>query len=277
MQIRDAVSAKNAKNFDTGELRENFLIENLFVKNKLNLTYSFYDRVVVGGASPADKIIALEVDEKIMGTKNFLDRREMGIINVGGPGTVVTDSGEYELGLKDCLYLGLGTTGVKFKSSVESDPAKFYIISTPAHTSYPAVRQSINEAVPTDLGSDENSNKRTIYKYIHPEGIKSCQLVMGLTIMATNNVWNTMPPHTHQRRMEVYFYFNVSSDDLVFHYMGEPGETRHVVMRNEEAILSPSWSVHSGVGTKNYTFIWAMAGENQIFSDMDGIKISDIK
>jgi 4-deoxy-L-threo-5-hexosulose-uronate ketol-isomerase len=207
----------------------------------------------------------------------FLQRREMGIINIGGDGTVTADGKEYQVKTHDCIYIGMGVKELKFSSADRNNAAKFYFNSTPAHKSYPIEISAIDKAVATKLGSKNECNERTIYKFIHPDGIKSCQLVMGMTMLESGSVWNTMPCHTHDRRMEVYLYFNLGNDGLVFHMMGEPEETRHIVVRNEEAVISPSWSIHSGVGTKNYTFIWGMAGENQAFSDMDAVDIGRLK
>ena len=277
LEIRQAFDNESAKHFTTDQLRENFLIQNLFVPDNLNLTYTYYDRMIVGGVSPSGKSVVLKVDEKIIGSPYLLERREMGVINIGGKGKIVADNEEYELDLKDCLYIGRGTKDITFSSNDSNNPAKFYLLSAPAHHTYRTKKISITEATPVNLGDDESCNKRTIYKYIHPEGIESCQLVMGVTILAPGNNWNTMPPHTHQRRIEVYQYFDVPKDQLVFHFMGEISETRHIAMRNDEAVLSPSWSINSGVGTKNYSFIWGMAGENQTFTDMDAISMDDIK
>jgi 4-deoxy-L-threo-5-hexosulose-uronate ketol-isomerase len=207
----------------------------------------------------------------------FLERREMGVINIGAAGIVAVDGKDYELGPKDGLYIGKGAKDIVFASSNPNAPAKFYFISTPAHMEYPTEKIEIKNAEPAKMGSSEESNSRTIYKYIHPAGVRSCQLVMGMTILKPGSVWNTMPCHTHDRRMEVYLYFNLPKDALVFHFMGEPGETRHIVVRDEEAVISPSWSVHSGCGTSNYAFIWGMAGENQVFSDQDLVPMKILK
>lgn len=277
MEIRQTIGPGTSKGFTTEELRDNFLVQNMFVPDRLNFTYTFYDRMIVGGICPVEQPVKLKIEKNLIGNENLLDNREMGIINIGGEGKVLADGTLYELAPRDGLYLGRGTKDVRFESCDSLNPAKFYVLSSPAHKVYESKKISINQAEPVFLGADENSNKRTIYKYIHPEGVKSCQLVMGLTILSPNNVWNTMPPHTHQRRMEVYFYFDLPGDQLVFHYMGEPSQTRHLVLRNEEAVLSPSWSIHAGAGTRNYSFIWGMAGENQTFTDMDAIPVEDIK
>jgi 4-deoxy-L-threo-5-hexosulose-uronate ketol-isomerase len=275
MKIRQAIDQYTARNFNTKQLRESFLIDRLFDDGKVNLTYSHYDRLIVGGASP-EKELALDVDRHIIGTDYFLERREMAAINVGGPGSITVDGQAFKLEWLDCLYLGMGAKAISFTSDSPAARSKFYINSAPAHKQYPNTKISRMESAPVQLGAAENSNTRTIFKYIHPEGVKSCQLVMGVTLLEPNNIWNTMPVHTHERRMEAYFYFNLPGEEVVFHIMGEPAETRHILVRNEQAVLSPSWSIHSGVGTHNYAFIWGMAGENQIFSDMDAIDMSTL-
>ena len=276
MEIRNAVDPEHAKMMETEELRKRFLITSLFEKDKMNLVYSYFDRLIVGGASPL-KPLEFAVDKKVIGSDYFLERRELGVINIGGDGAIEVDGKKYVLKSRDGLYVGMGSKEIKFTSDSEKSPAKFYMCSAPAHMSYPTSLVSISDAEPARMGSLEESNKRTIYKYFHPDGVKSCQLVMGLTLLEPNNVWNTMPTHTHERRMEAYFYFDMPEDSLVFHLMGEPNQTRHIVMRNEQAVLSPSWSIHSGVGTRNYSFIWGMAGENQTFSDMDHVPLSEMK
>ncbi|GMX61237.1 5-dehydro-4-deoxy-D-glucuronate isomerase [Paenibacillus elgii] len=277
MEIRYATNPTETKTYDTERLRQEYLIEGLFVSGKLNLVYSHVDRFITGGAVPTTEAILLEADKHDMGADYFLERREIGIINVGAQGVVTVDGTDYVLENKDGLYVGLGNKQVVFKSTDAANPARFYLSSTPAHKNYPTQKVAISEAEPQHLGSITNSNERTIYKYIHLNGIQSCQLVMGMTLLKPGNMWNTMPCHTHNRRSEVYFYFDMPEDGVVFHLMGEPTETRHVVVRNEQAIISPSWSIHSGVGTSNYTFIWAMAGENQEFSDMDAVAMKDLK
>lgn len=275
MQQRYAIDPNTAKTFDTTQLRENFLVQNLFVENEVTMVYSHVDRVIVGGAYPM-KPLKLKGDKEAMASDVFLARREIGIINVGGPGQVSADGTAYPMAKQDGLYIGMGVEDVTFESDDAANPARFYFVSAPAHAGYPTSLMSIASAEPLHLGEDANSNKRTIYKYIHPDGIKSCQLVMGMTLLAPNNMWNTMPPHMHDRRMEVYFYFDIEEGNAVFHLMGQHDETRHLVMRNEEAVISPPWSIHSAMGTGNYTFIWAMAGENQSFADMDALSIDDL-
>ena len=275
MEIRHAVHPEQAKTFDTEQLRGSFLIRELFIPGKIRLVYSYYDRLIVGGIQPATPL-KLDVDERIIGSKYLLERREMGIINVGDQGTVTVDGSGHTLGSKDALYIGSGSRELTFASANKNQPAKFYLLCAPAHHGYPTTKISIQESEPLRLGSDEQSNRRTIYKYIHPDGVRSCQLVMGLTILEPKNVWNTMPTHTHERRIEAYFYFDFPADDVVVHFMGPPSETRHLILRSEEAVLSPSWSIHSGVGTRSYTFIWGMAGENQTFSDMDDVPMASL-
>lgn len=276
MEIRHATNPTDFKSYTTERLRSDFLIDSLFVQGEINMTYSHYDRVVTGGAIPTNQALKLE-DQETLKTEYFLERREVGIINIGAEGTVLVDGQAYTLNKRDCLYVGLGNKEVLFESKSSSDPAKFYIVSTPAHKQYPTKKAPIEDAEPTHLGSDSESNKRTIYKYIHADGIQSCQLMMGMTLLEPNNMWNTMPAHLHDRRMEVYLYFDMDENSRVFHFMGEPKETRHLLVKNEQAVLSPPWSIHSGVGTSNYTFIWAMAGENYTFTDMDAVKMEDLK
>lgn len=276
MEIRNAVHPEHAAIFDTEELRDQFLIQDLFIADQVRLVYSYFDRLIVGGVCPL-KELTIDVDEKIIGAPYLLDRREMGVINVGGQGAVSIDGQTYDMGPKDGLFIGMGSRDIVFSSADRAKPAKFYLNCAPAHQAYPTARVTFDEAEPVDLGEAAQSNKRTIRKYIHPDGIKSCQLVMGMTTLATGSVWNTMPVHTHQRRMEAYFYFDMHAEQVVFHFMGEPSETRHIVMRNEEAVLSPSWSIHSGAGTGNYTFIWGMVGENQTFTDMDAVPMEELK
>ncbi|KQX48198.1 5-dehydro-4-deoxy-D-glucuronate isomerase [Paenibacillus sp. Root444D2] len=277
MDIRYASHPNEVKQFDTERLQAEFQINALFSPNEIKLVYSHVDRFIIGGVLPITGALQLQADKKEMAADYFLERREIGIINVGGRGTITVDGTVYNMDSKDCIYIGLGAKDITFASDNAAEPAKFYFNSTPAHQTYPTVKVAISEATPTHLGSINTSNERTIYKYIHTGGIKSCQLVMGMTLLKPGNMWNTMPSHTHNRRSEVYFYFDMPEDAVVFHMMGEPQQTRHVVMRNEQAVISPSWSIHSGVGTNNYTFIWGMAGENQIFDDMDAVAMKDLK
>ena len=276
MEIRYAISPNEAKQFDTQQLRENFLVQNLMQDDQVNLVYSHCDRIIIGGVKPVNKTIELPNHPELK-ADYFLERREIGIINIGGAGTVIADGSEYVLNKLDCVYLGKETKDVKFKSADKSAPAIFYLLSTPAHQRYPGAMMTKEQAAPAHLGDASTSNKRTIYKYIHLDGIKSCQLVMGLTMLETGSVWNSVPPHTHARRMEVYFYFDVPDAHRVFHFMGQPQETRHIVVANHEAAIAPPWSMHFGCGTSNYGFIWGMAGENQFFADMDSAPITEMK
>jgi 4-deoxy-L-threo-5-hexosulose-uronate ketol-isomerase len=260
----------------TQEVRDNFLIESLFQPNTIEMLYADVDRVIVGSAVPAGKPLALVSADELR-ADFFCQRRELGILNIGQPGTVTVDGHSYKMANLDCLYVGRGSKEIQFSSDTSVDPAKYYLLSYPAHQDYPTKHVQIQQAAPVLLGSVEASNKRTIYKCIHPDGAKSCQLVMGFTILEPGCVWNTMPPHTHERRMEVYMYFNVPADARVFHYMGKPDETRHIAVADGQAVISPSWSIHAGVGTAAYTFCWGMGGENQAFDDMDHLTMDDIK
>jgi 4-deoxy-L-threo-5-hexosulose-uronate ketol-isomerase len=276
MDIRYAVHPDHMKTLDTQAIREHFLVENLFEKDRLNMVYSHIDRIITGGICPVNGTVELKAGKEL-GVDFFLQRREMGIINIGAAGVVSVDGKGYPLGNKECLYIGLGPQEVSFASDDRNDPALFYFNSAPAHAAYPVVRLSLNDAQRLDLGDPLKANVRTIYQFIHPKVLKSCQLVMGLTILKPGSNWNTMPSHTHDRRMEVYLYFDMPEDAVVFHMMGEPKETRHIVVRNRQAVISPSWSLHSGVGTGSYTFIWGMVGENQTFTDMDDVPMSILK
>ena len=275
MEIRNAVHPDHAVFFDTAELREHFLIQDLFKPDEAKLVYSYFDRLIVGGVCPVNPL-RLEVDEKIIGASFLLQRRELGVINVGAAGAVTIDGKTHDMAPKDGLYIGMGAEKLEFSSADINNPARFYLNCAPAHTTYPTAQVTFSQAEPVEMGETAQSNKRTIRKYIHPGGVKSCQLVMGMTTLETGCVWNTMPVHTHQRRMEAYFYFGLAEDQVVFHFMGEPAETRHLVVRNQEAVLSPSWSIHSGAGTASYTFIWGMVGENQTFTDMDAVPMNDL-
>jgi len=276
MDIRYAIHPDHLKSLDTGSIRKHLLIDDLFENDKFKMVYSHIDRIIVGGACPLNQKVAPQVTKQL-GVDFFLQRREMGIINVGGKGTVTADGREHVLDRKDCLYIGMGVRELSFASADTKDPAKFYFASAPAHAAFPTVQVSRTNAQQVTLGAAETSNLRTIYQMVHPSVLKSCQLVMGLTELAPGCVWNTMPCHTHDRRMEVYFYLDVPPEAVVFHLLGEPGETRHIVVRNEQAVISPSWSIHSGVGTASYSFIWAMVGENQTFTDMDHVAMADLK
>jgi len=276
MEIRYAVHPEHFKSMDTDTVRKQLLIQGLFEKDLLKMLYSHVDRIIVGGVCPVDTAGPLAVT-KALGTEYFLERREMGIFNVGSSGSVLVDGKEYILENKDCLYIGMGSKEISFKSAAPDKPARFYFNSAPAHATYPTIKLLKKDVQKVSLGTPDKLNVRTINQFIHPAVMKSCQLVMGMTELAPGSVWNTMPTHTHDRRMEVYFYFDLPEDSLVFHFLGEPSETRHVVMRNEEAVISPSWSIHSGMATSNYTFIWGMVGENQTFTDMDDVPMSALK
>ena len=261
---------------NTQELRDNFLMQGLMQDDQLNLVYSHYDRVITGGAKPVNKAVVLTNHPELR-SDYFLERREIGIINVGGPGSVKADGVQFDVNKLDCVYLGKGTKDVTFTSTNKNEPAVFFLLSAPAHHTYENRRLTKEEASPVELGDQATANRRTIYKYIHLDGIRSCQLVMGLTVLSNGSVWNTMPAHTHTRRMEAYFYFDVPAEHRVFHFMGEPTETRHILTANHEAILSAPWSIHSGCGTTNYSFIWGMAGENLVFTDMDAVPITALR
>ncbi len=276
MQIRFQNSPKEVKGMTTEELREHYLCESLMQDDAISYVYSHHDRMITGGAKPVQQSLLLRTHEELK-ADYFLERRELGIINVGGPGVVEADGIKYELEKLSCLYLGKGTKEVQFTSLDKTNPAIFFLLSAPAHHSYPNRKMSKEEASPVALGAVETANQRTIYKYIHLDGIQSCQLVMGLTVLNAGSVWNSVPPHTHTRRTEVYFYFDLNEQQRLFHFMGEPQQTKHIVMKNHEAVISPSWSIHCGCGTSNYAFIWGMAGENLVFSDMDPAPITELK
>ena len=276
LETRYAHHPDDVKGYGTEALRRQFLVERVFVTGDLNLTYSHVDRVVFGGAVPASQTLTLQ-GGKEFGTPNFLDRRELGVINLGGGGRVLVDGTTHTLSNGDGLYVGMGAEAVSFESDDPADPAKMYLMSCPAHATHPTVRITRTRANPRKLGAPETCNVRTIYQYVHPVVCKSCQLVMGVTVLEPGSVWNTYPPHTHERRMEVYLYFGMSEATRVFHFHGQPAETRHIVMANEQAVISPSWSIHAGVGSGPYSFIWGMAGENQTFDDMDGLGPNDLR
>ena len=285
MELRTASSPRDVKNYTTERLREEFLIQGLFVPGEIKLVYSHIDRIITGAAVPTKALKLTAGDE--LRAEYFLQRREMGVINIGGGGRIVIDGKEYAVGYKDAMYIGMGAQDIVFDSVDAKDPARFYINSTPAHKAYPTVLIKpegtpengvviVKDENKVELGSLEEANHRVICKYILPGQVESCQLVMGMTKLAPGSVWNTMPCHTHDRRMEVYLYFEMPEDAIVMHYMGEPQETRHIVMRNEEAVISPSWSIHAGCGSRAYTFIWGMAGESQEFTDMDDVAMKDL-
>ena len=275
MKVIQSISAEDFKTYTTEKIRKNFLLDDLMQQGKISFTYTHYDRMMVGGACPGKDGITLETYPNLR-SDYFLERRELGMINVGGPAIVTADGKEYRLEKLDCLYLGKGVRHVEFKAAGD-DQAYLYLLSAPAHAGYPTQYLKKENADWSAMGSLETSNKRTIYRYIHLKGIKSCQLVMGLTLLEPGSVWNTIPAHTHDRRMEVYFYFDVPLDQVVVHYMGEPSETRHIFVENHGAVLSPPWSIHAGSGTSNYGFIWGMAGENQEYGDMDPVKLTELR
>ena len=286
MEIRTACSPVDAKNYDTARLRKEFLIDDLFVKDEIRLVYSHIDRIITGSAVPVDKKLVLTAGDELR-AEYFLQRREMGVINIGGAGTVTVDDKEYTVGPREGMYIGMGSKSVVFGSNDDNDPALFYINSAPAHKTYPTVLikregESSDDVViisddnKKELGTLEGSNHRVINKYILPGQVESCQLEMGMTELKPGSVWNTMPCHTHDRRMEVYLYFDLPDDAYVCHFMGEADETRHLIVRNRQAVISPSWSIHAGAGTRAYTFIWGMVGENQDFDDMDDISNRDL-
>ncbi len=268
MKILFEAGPNEVKAMNTAQLRAQFLLENLVEGDALHLAYTLYDRMIMGCANPVQKSLSLGSYEALK-SDFFLQRREIGIINIGGKGQVLADGQDFFLDKLSCLYLGQGTQSVVFSSEREDDPALFFMLSTPAHHPYPNSLFHKNDASPVQLGESAKANQRTIYKYIHKDGIPSCQLVMGLTVLQPGNIWNTMPAHTHLRRSEAYFYFDMAPDANIIHLMGEPQETRHLIVRNNQAIISPPWSIHSGAGSAAYSFIWAMGGENQDFTDMD--------
>ena len=276
MEIRFETSPREAATLDTAALREQFHLPGLMIDDQVVLVYSHYDRVIIGGAKPVKKTLTLPNPGELK-ADYFLERREIGIINVGGEGKVEADGKQYGMNKLDCVYLGKETKKVSFASANKKDPAVFYLLSEPAHHKYPNKLMPKAKATPVDMGDQSTSNERTIYKYIHLDGIRSCQLVMGLTVLKPGSVWNSVPPHTHTRRMEAYFYFDVPEQHRVFHFMGPEKETRHIVVANHEAVISPPWSMHFGCGTTNYGFIWGMAGENQVFTDMDQVALASIK
>jgi 4-deoxy-L-threo-5-hexosulose-uronate ketol-isomerase len=276
MQQRYAISMKEAKQFSTDEIREHFLMESLLQDNTIQFIYTHYDRMMIGGAKPVQDKLTLETYPELRSTA-FLERRELGIINVGGEGTVEVDGTSYELSKLDCLYAGMGIDSVTFSSKNADNPALYYLLSSPAHVNHPTRLMKKEEASPSELGTLATANQRTIYKYIHLQGIQSCQLVMGLTVLKEGSVWNTMPSHVHDRRMEAYFYFDVPQGHAVVHFMGQPQETRHLFVANHQAIVSPPWSIHAGCGTSNYAFIWGMAGENKDYADMDAVAIPQLR
>jgi len=280
MDIRYSASQRDVKRYTTQELRDEFLIKELYNPDKVTAVYSHVDRMVTFGIMPVSKELSLDDGTDVwanFGTAYLLERREIGLFNLGGAGVCTADGVEYKLGSRDCIYITRGTEKVTFSNNDKGNPAKFYGVSAPAHRSYETKLLTMADAAKNPMGAAETSNKRVINQFIHPDVLPTCQLLMGMTILEQGSVWNTMPLHTHERRMEIYTYFDLEGENVVFHLMGEPNETRHLVIKNEEAVISPSWSVHSGCGTSGYSFIWAMGGENQAFTDMDVVKTTDIR
>ncbi len=280
MDIRYSAHPNDVKRYTTEELRREFLIENLYQPDQVVAVYSHVDRMVTLGCMPVKETVSIEKGIDVwanFGTHYFLERREVGMFNIGGDGSVTVDGTVYQLGYKDCLYITMGAKEVLFASKDSAKPAKFYMVSAPAHRSYETRLLKLADAAKKPLGVGATSNKRVINQFIHPDVLKTCQLSMGMTVLESGSVWNTMPAHTHERRMEVYMYFEVPEDQVVFHMMGQGQETRHIIMQNEQAVISPSWSIHAGAGTASYTFIWAMGGENQAFDDMDVIPTTRLK
>lgn len=275
MNIHYVASMNEVKTLDTEELRSRFLLDGLFQSEKIQLTYSDVDRVIVGSACPGSEPLVLDTADELRASY-FCERRELGVINIGGAGCIVVDGSVHKVGNRECLYIGRGSKSIIFKNDI-NEKAQFYLISYPAHKAYPTRKANMAEANQVKLGSSETSNERIIYQFIHEGGIQSCQLVMGFTVLKQGSVWNTMPAHTHTRRSEVYMYFDISEGNAVFHFMGEPTQTRHLCVNDRQAVFSPAWSIHSGCGTGSYTFVWAMGGENQRFDDMDPAPIQDLR
>ncbi len=276
MKVIHSVHPEDFTNYDTKKIRENFLLENLVQPDKIECVYTHYDRMIIGAASPVDQSLQLGTYGQLK-ADHFLSRREIGIINIAGNGYVTVEGEKFELEKQDCLYIGKGKEKIIFSSVNKSSPAKFIFFSCPAHQEFPTRLMKPLEALPAEMGSLDNNNHRVINKYIHNDGIQSCQLVLGVTNFKKGSIWNTMPPHLHDRRMESYFYFDLAEGQRIIHFMGEPNETRHIFLNNDQAILSPPWSIHSGVATANYSFIWAMAGENKVFTDMDPVPVQSLK
>lgn len=275
MQIRQPIHSEHARTLDTEGLRRHFLVDALFKPDEATLTYSQIDRIIVGGILPVTRPVAFSPAlGRHTGTDFFLQRRELGLINIGGAARITVDGQVFDIGPREALYVGQGARDLAFASVDAATPAKLYFNCAPAHTAYPHRKVTLAEASPETLGSAATSNLRTIHKFLVPDVLPTCQLLMGMTQLAPGSLWNTMPCHTHDRRMEVYFYFDMNPDGVVFHMMGEPTQTRHIVVRNEQAVINPSWSLHAGVGSQAYTFIWGMVGENQVFKDMDHIPMS---
>lgn len=280
MDIRYSTNQRDFKRYTTEETRDEFLIKDLYQSDSVVAVYSHIDRMLTLGCMPVNEKVSIDKGIDVwanFGTSYMLERREIGIFNIGGAGKITADDEVFNMGSRDCIYITMGTKQVYFESDDKSNPAKFYMVSAPAHKKCKTTFISINDAAKKPLGSAEDSNKRVINQFIHPDVLETCQLSMGLTVMDSGSVWNTMPSHTHERRMEIYTYFALEGENVVMHFMGEPSQTRHIVVQNEEAVISPSWSIHSGCGTGKYAFIWAMGGENQVFDDMDVIKTNNLR
>jgi 4-deoxy-L-threo-5-hexosulose-uronate ketol-isomerase len=276
MDVRHPADPVRFERMTTEEIRRDFLVDSLFAADRGSLVYSHADRAIVGSAVPATKALALDAPPELRAA-TFCERRELGVVNLGGPGTVTVDGVEFALSARDGLYVGRGAKAITFASDSSASPARYYLLSFPAHAAHPTARILQSEAEAVRLGTAEAANQRTLYKLIHPGGVRSCQLVMGYTILEPGSVWNSIPPHTHDRRMEVYLYFDVGEEARVFHFMGRPDATRHLVVANEQAVISPSWSIHCGAGTSSYGFCWGMGGENQEFDDMDRLTLAQLK
>jgi 4-deoxy-L-threo-5-hexosulose-uronate ketol-isomerase len=277
METRFAPNAHAVQRMTTEELRNDFLLEHLFQSGTITLVYSDVERAIAGGIVPAGTPLQLQASKKEMAAEYFCERREAGVINLGGKGSITVDGKIFAMEKKDVLYIGKGTKEIIFSSERGEQPAQFYLVSYPAHKEYPTAHAKFSDAEPQRLGDQNDANKRTIYKYIHLNGIQSCQLVMGMTELDEGNVWNSMPPHTHVRRSEIYLYFDLKPGAMVFHLMGEPTQSRNIVVRDRQAVISPSWSIHCGAGISNYSFVWAMGGENQVFNDMDAVNMNELR
>jgi len=277
MDLRFTTDPQTFRTMSQEQLRKVFLLDSIFVPGSVQMVYSDIDRSITGSVIPLLQPLQLLSSKREMAADYFAERREIGILNIGGDAFVKIEGVQYHLARKDGIYIGRGAKEIVFSSEKPDDPAAFYFVSYPAHSVYPVTMIKSADATPTRLGSRKDANERTIYKYIYPGSVKSCQLVMGMTELDEGSVWNTMPPHTHTRRSEIYMYFGLPPGAVVFHMMGQPGETRHIVMRDRQAVLSPSWSIHAGVGTSAYSFVWSMGGENQAFDDMDGVNLTDVR
>ncbi|AEP01426.1 4-deoxy-L-threo-5-hexosulose-uronate ketol-isomerase [Heyndrickxia coagulans] len=276
METRYTHSPEDIRHYTTEQLRKEFLVEKIFVPGEIMLTYTHNDRQIFGGVTPTNEPLEIRLSKEL-GVDYFLERRELGVINIGGPGSITIEDKKDPMKKQDGYYIGKGTKDVVFESDDPTNPAKFYVVSVPAHHKYPNVKISIDQITPRETGEDLSMNKRKIYQYIHPNICESCQLQMGYTVLEPGNAWNTMPSHTHDRRMETYLYFDMEPDTRVFHFMGKPDETKHLILSSEQAVISPSWSIHCGVATSNYTFIWAMCGENITYDDMDFVPMEELK